>query len=108
MADKTTTTFPKMGTSMSRAVNRSGQPSKNTKTVPKKNSKGGKAEPATASHRTGQLERLGFKGAPQATMSYPTAPEAGQTYRNVKLVPSSVGNRDFYDRRKYGQTGTFG
>lgn len=108
MADKTTTNFPKMGTSNARANNVSGAPSKNTKPVKKKNSKGGSAEPATASHRQGTLERLGFKGAPQTTMSYPTAPEASQTFRNVRIVPSAVGNRDFYLRRQYGQTGNFG
>lgn len=108
MADKTTTNFPKMGTSQSKAVNVSGAPSKNTKPVRKKGAQGGSPEPATASHRQGVQERLGFKGAPQAAMSYPNAPEASLTQRNVRIVPSAVGNRDFYLRRMYGQTGNFG
>lgn len=108
MADKTTTNFPKMGKSMAQANNVSGAPSKNTKPVRKKNSKGGSGEPATASHRQGTQERLGFQGAPQTTMSYPNAPEAAQVLRRVYTVPSSLGNRDFYLKRQYGQTGQFG
>ena len=108
MADKTTTTFPKMGTSNARANNVSGAPSKNTKPVRKKSTISAKPEAATAAHRQGQLESLGFKGAPQTTMSYPTAPEASQTLRNTRIVPSAIGNRDFYLRRQYGQTGMFG
>lgn len=103
MADKTTTKFPKMGTTNARANNVSGAPSKHTKPVKKNNSKGGSPEPATAGHRQGQLERLGFMGAPQTTMSYPTAPEASQTLRNTRVVPSAIGNRDFYLKRQYGQ-----
>jgi hypothetical protein len=108
MADKTTTNFLTMGTANSRANNVSGAPSKNTKPVRKKSTVSAKPEGATASHRQGTMERLGFKGAPQTTMSYPTAPEASQTFRNVHIVPSALGNRDFYLRRMYGQTGQFG
>jgi hypothetical protein len=108
MADKTTTTFPKMGTSNASAVNQSGAPSRNTKPVRKKSTVSAKPAPATAAHRQGTLERLGAQGAPQTTMSYPTAPEAAQTFRNVHIVPSAIGNRDFYLRRQYGQTGQFG
>lgn len=108
MADKTTTNFAKMGTSQSRANNVSGAPSPHTKPVRKKSTVSAKPEAATAAHRQGQLESLGFKGAPQTTMSYPTAPEASQTLRRVRIVPSSLGNRDFYLKRQYGQTGVFG
>ena len=103
MADKTTTTFPKMGTSNARAVNQSAAPSRNTKRVKKKSTVSAQPEAATAAHRQGVQERLGFKGAPQTAMSYPNAPEASQTQRNVRIVPSAVGNRDFYFRRAYGQ-----
>jgi hypothetical protein len=100
MADKTTTTFPKMGTEAAYANNVSGAPSRNTKPVAKNgNAKGGAGEPATAANRQDVLERNGFKGAPQMKHSYPTAPEAGLTQRNVRLVRSAIGNRDFYDRR---------
>jgi hypothetical protein len=108
MADKTTTNFPKMGTSNARAVNQSAAPSKNTKRVKKKSTVSAKPEAATAAHRQGSLERLGFKGAPQTTMGYPTAPEAAQTQRNVHIVPSAVGNRDFYLKRQYGQNPYWG
>src|SRR4051812_6572006 len=100
--DKTTTTFPKMGTSNARAVNQSAAPSKNTKRVKKKSTISAQPEAATAAHRQGGLERLGFQGAPQTTMDYPTAPEASLTQRNVRIVPSAVGNRDFFLKRQYG------
>lgn len=106
MADKTTTTFPKMGTTAaSTVVNQSAAPSPHTKPVRKRNSKGGSVPDAgTATHRTGGLERLGFKGAPQARIVYPNNPvEAGQLFRNVRLMQSSIGNRDFYLKRQYGQ-----
>ncbi len=106
--DKTTTTFPKMGTSNARANNVSGAPSKNTKPVRKKSTVSAKPEAATATHRQGTLERLGAQGAPQTTMSYPTAPEASQTLRRVYTVPSAVGNRDFYLKRQYGQNSYWG
>ena len=48
-------------------------------------------------------ERMGAKYAPQVPMSGPVGPEAAQTQRNVRLVNSAVGNRDFYLRRQYGQ-----
>jgi hypothetical protein len=105
MADKTTTTFPKMGTANAKAVNQSAAPSKNTKPVRKRSTvAAGPAEPATAAHRQGIQERLGAQGAPQVTMSYPQAPEASQTQRNVRILPSAIGNRDFYLKRQYGQT----
>lgn len=108
MADKTTTSFPKMGTSNARANNVSGAPSKHTKPVRKKNTVSAKPEGATAAHRQGTQERLGFQGAPQVTMSYPNAPEASQTLRNTRIVPSAIGNRDFYLKRQYGQNAYWG
>lgn len=58
--------------------------------------------------RKGVQERLGCKYAPQVNMVTLNQPEASEEFRNVKLVPSAIGNRAFYDRRKYGQTGDFG
>lgn len=95
--------FPTMGTSAAHANNVSAAPSANTKLVPKKMAAGGSPEPDTAVARTHTMERNGFKGAPQMNHVYAQAPEAGLTYRNVRLVKSSIGNRDFYDRRAYGQ-----
>lgn len=102
MADKTTTNFPKVGTINANATNVSGAPSRNTKPVPRKNTQAG-TDGATANHRQGVLERNGFKGAPQINHSYANAPEASQTFRNVRLFRSAVGNRDFYSKRQYGQ-----
>lgn len=104
MADKTTTKFPTMGTqSANPAVLTSQSP--NVKYAPKSgNAKGGSiGEPATATNRADVLERNGFKGAPQIKHSYPNAPEAAQTYRNVRLVPSAIGRSQFWDKRQYGQ-----
>lgn len=104
MADKTTTNFAKMGTAAAAVKNVSGAPSKNTKPIKKSaHSKGGSAEPATANARQGVLERNGFKGAPQTTLYAPNAAEASATLRNVRVMPSAIGNRDFYFRRQYGQ-----
>lgn len=104
MADKTTTNFPKMGTSNATAVNVSGAASPNTRFVPRKNTQGG-GDPSvgTKSNRQGSLERNGFKGAPQVNHCYPNAPEAANVQRNVRIVQSAIGNRDFYLKRQYGQ-----
>lgn len=64
---------------------------------------GGMIEAATAVNTPNVQERLGFKGAPQMPLYVPNAAEAGATYRNVRIVQSAVGNRDFYLRRQYGQ-----
>jgi hypothetical protein len=95
--------FPKMGTEAASANNVSGAPSANTTLVPKQGSSGGAPDASTKGNRQGVLERNGFKGAPQTAISYPNAPEAANTLRNVRLVPSAVGNRDFYLKRQYGQ-----
>jgi hypothetical protein len=101
MAKSTTPSkFPTMGTSASSVRNASAEPSKNTKLVSKKgNSKGGFLDAATATHRKGIQERMGGSYAPQATLYQPNAQESAQTFRKVVLVPSSVGNRDFWDAR---------
>lgn len=96
--------FPTMGTSASR-VRATEKQSPNVKTVRKGGAgKGGSIPDAgTATNRADTLERNGFKGAPQTTHVYPEAPEATLVGRNVRPVRSSVGNRDFWDKRKYGQ-----
>lgn len=98
MADKTKTEFQKMGTDNAYAENISGAPSANTHPVSRKNTQAGPVE-GTKSNRQGTLERNGFQGAPQVAYSYPQAPEAAQVGRNVRLVPSAKGNKDFYARR---------
>lgn len=97
----TTTSPAKMGEEM--AVARSvAAESPNVKYAPRKNAKSD-APVGTTSHRTGHQERLGAKYAPQMPLYEPNAAAASETQRNVRLVPSAVGNRDFYLRRQYGQ-----
>jgi len=92
-----------MGTSASAVTNQSGAPSANTIPVPRKNTQAG-GVPGAKANRSQVHERNGFKGAPQATISYPNSPEAANTFRNVRLVPSALGNRDFWAKRAEGPT----
>jgi hypothetical protein len=93
---------PTMGTDASR-VGKVAKPVKG-KSVPKKNqSKGGFLEAATASHRPNILERNGASLRPTAVLYQANAAEAGLVQRNTVVVPSAVGNRDFYLRRQYRQ-----
>lgn len=102
--DRTTTEFPKMGNyPAGSVVNTSGAPSAHTITRPKQGGPTGMIEPATAKSRANILERMGCSYAPQATLYKQNAAEASATLRNVRLLPSAVGNRDFYLRRQYGQ-----
>lgn len=101
MADKETTKFETVGTVNANPVNVSGAPSANTKTAPRHNTQAGPV-PGSKANRKGTLERNGFQGAPQVSYSYPNAPEASSEGRNVRLVPSAKGNRDFYARRQEG------
>lgn len=97
----TVTSPAKMGEEMAHPRSNAAQ-SPNVK-YQKKGGPTGGAEPATANHRSGHQERLGAKWAPQVLMSSPQAPEASLTQRNVRTVPSAIGNRDFYLKRQYGQ-----
>jgi hypothetical protein len=98
----TVTSPAKMGESMAVAKSTASQ-SPNVKTVRKNNSKGGSPEAATANHRTGHQERLGAQWAPQMPLYEQNAASASETQRNVVPVRSAVGNRDFWEKRKYGQ-----
>lgn len=60
-------------------------------------------EAATATHRSQKLERMGHKGAIQATMCYPNSPEHSATQRNLKIMPNKTGLSDFWAKREYGQ-----
>lgn len=102
--DKSTTKFTKMGTSAASTVdNLSAAPSKNTKRVPKKTTVSAAPQPATVSIRQHVYERNGASYAPKATLYAQNAAEASATQRNTVVVPSALGNRDFYLRRRYGQ-----
>ena len=96
-----TGSFPTMG-SVAAPVNASAAPSRNTASVPKKATATGMLESATASHRPGILERQGASLRISTTLYKANAAEASSTQRNVRLVPSALGNRDFWDRRNYG------
>lgn len=94
--------FPTVGTSVARSV--SARPALRGTAVPKTgNSKGGFAEAATAKHRANIQERLGAKLRPTAVLYAVNAAAANDTYRNVRYVPSAIGNRDFWNKRAYGQ-----
>lgn len=95
--------FPTMGTSASNAINVSGAPSKNTKCVPRKNTQAGPV-PGQKVNRKNVLERNGFKGAPQMTHAYPQP--SGDTCRNVRILPSAVGAKPFYDGRADNNEGS--
>lgn len=97
----TVTSPAKMGEEMAHPNSVSSQ-SPNVKYRPRGGAAGG-SEPATANHRQGHQERLGAKYAPQMVMSAPQAPEAAATGRNVRILSSAVGNRDFWLKRQYGQ-----
>lgn len=101
--DKTTSTFPTMGTSAALAAV-SGPDPAHTTLVPKQHARSSAPDNAgTAIARPHTLERNGFKGAPQTTLYAPNAAEAMATGRNVYLMPPSRGNQSFYDKRQYGQ-----
>jgi len=93
--------FTTMGTVNADAVNVSGAPSKNTKPVAKKGAGvGGMIAAATASHRPGILERNGASLRISTTLYKANAAEAGDTQRHVRIVPSALGNRDFWAARQ--------
>jgi len=92
--------FATMGTVNADAVNVSGAPSKNTKPVAKKGGAGGMIASATASHRPGILERNGASLRISTTLYKANAAEAGDTQRHVRIVPSALGNRDFWAARQ--------
>lgn len=97
----TTTSPAKMGEEMAHPQANSAQ-SPNLKYRPRNNSKSD-APVGTKANRVGHQERLGAKYAPQMPLYAQNAAEASATQRNVRVVPSAVGNRDFYLRRQYGQ-----
>lgn len=90
-------TRPTMGTSAAQATPAYPDPA-HTKSVAKQGSKSD-APDSRGGIRPAILERNGFKGAPQVNYCFPTAPEASQNGRNVRLMPSAKGNSGFYAAR---------
>ncbi|MEV4575982.1 hypothetical protein AB0K16_22320 [Nonomuraea jabiensis] len=101
MADKTTTSFPKMGMDALAFSNTSAKASTSLRTPRKGYSM---VEAATAGSRRNIKESLGHKGAIVPKMVYGNSPEAGSTQRNVRTVPNKAGLGDFWAKRGYGQT----
>lgn len=95
-------TFPKMGTDASR-VQAAASQSPNVKNRPRSGSKNDAPVGTIQGVKPHHQERLGAKYAPQMTMVSAEAPEAGLVGRNVRILPSSTGNRDFWLKRQYGQ-----
>lgn len=103
----TITSPAKMGEEMAHPQSNSAQ-SPNLKYEPRKSGKSDAPVGTISGVRPGHQERLGAKYAPQMTLYEQNAPSASEVGRNVRKVPSALGNRDFYLRRRYGQTGDFG
>lgn len=103
--DATSSNFPKMGEHPleGNLVNTSGNRSPYTQVQAKKGpsgdalATGGTAVRGVGANATG--EHSGPCFAPQTTIYFPNSPEASQTGRGLRIVPSAVGNRDFWDSR---------
>lgn len=93
-------TFPKMGEEplTSNIVNVSGNRSPYTQTVAKRGPAGdSESEPASVrGHISMDGEHNGPTFRPVATLPFQPDPSTG---RGMRTVPSSLGNRDFWDRR---------
>jgi len=98
-----TGSFPTMGT-VAAPVNASGAPSRNTLPGAKGNAKGGMLEGATANHRAPRLNETNGPAFRVQASTYPPVsnPEANLTQRNVRILPSAIGSRDFWDKRNNG------
>ena len=98
----TTTSPAKMGEEMAKAQSTSSQ-SPNVQYAPRGGAKSGAPVGTISGVRPGHQERLGAKFAPQMPLYEQNAPEASLVQRNVRVLPSAVGNRDFWLKRQYGQ-----
>lgn len=107
MADKTTTSFPKMGDEWitKNLINCSGNRSPYTTPIPKKTEGRGASPTGVKKNRGASMinEAHGPTFRPVTTLYKQNAAEASATCRNTKLVPSAVGDRDFWAARQYSQ-----
>lgn len=98
------TSFPAMGEHPleGNIVNMSGQRSRNTIPVARKGPSGDGQNLGPTAHR-GQImmsgEHNGPTFRPVTTLYQQNAAAASDTGRGMRTVPSSLGNRDFWDRR---------
>lgn len=107
MADQFTTSFPKMGDEgiPHSFINMSGQRSPYTQTVPKKTMGRGASPTGTKANRGGKLiEPGGPHFRPVTTLYRQNAAEASATQRNTRIMPSALGDRDFWKGRKAAQS----
>jgi hypothetical protein len=98
--------FPQMGESAIHGLlNLSGRPSAYTTSTPKKTRGRGASPTGTAGHRGSTLinEANGPSCHVTATLYKSNAAEAGMQTRNVKILKSAVGVRDFRSRDAYKQ-----
>lgn len=94
--------FPTMGTSAASANPIAPDPS-HTQSVSKEGFSNPDQDNPAKGNRTGVYERNGAKYAPQVNYVYPNEQVSSQTQRNVRRVPSAIGNRDFWAGREQGQ-----
>lgn len=102
----TSSSFPTMGeTGYEGLMNMSGDRSPYTKEVPRQGPTTPDLGGSPAGGRGSMLrsERGGPMFAPVASRSY--APEYPETGRSMHTVPSSIGNRDFWDSRAQSNEG---
>ena len=103
--DATTSNFVKMGEEplTNSLVNVSGDRSPYTTMRPRGVSEGGTplaggtAVRGVGADATG--EHSGPCFSPVTTISFPNSPEASETGRGLRVMPSKVGNQDFWDKR---------
>ena len=98
--DTDTSTFPKMGDEYltDHLVNVSGNRSPYTMPVAKKSTTTDQGPVGGTAHRKSVeiKEANGPACTPVATINYSNAPEAGQTQRGLRTIPSRAGVGDFY------------
>jgi hypothetical protein len=93
--------FPTMGESIASSVVNMSRGSRYTTTMVK-NGSGKRSQPSgRKANRSASLihEANGPACTIKATLYAPNAAESSATERNVKIMKSSVGNRDFWDAR---------
>lgn len=104
MADKVTTTFPKIGKGGATAKNTSGRPS--TKAVPKGGAvAGGIVDAMLVRGKRNTSERLGAIHKPQASYAPMEDPAASANLRNTRIVRPAKSWGDFASGREYGNAG---
>lgn len=85
------------------AVNASGAPSKNMKTMPRKNTQAGDPAPQPlGKHPYAPYERNGAKYGIQVGFEAHTAPEAGLTQANGRIMPHAVNRSSINFRNGMG------